>query len=273
MQNSSLNMVFVYLTSLILSFPSWALTQDEAYNILKGADKRIEESKTALAKLDIKSDTMIRAWKTRKRLSEKPYRDLNSQDRKALDNANAELKQFDDATDQKKLDPDKIRALETQVDQEIEKSEKLSTEIKSAMDYAKEHKTEISAKHPDIDGLVADGSDNRIDALQNGQTGLKIKNTIDEVEAEVEKTQMAAYMADKMAQFMNSDSFCRAKNHCANPKTVDPVDPQFLYQEIFRDVPEQWQRKDAQATYDKVHQGNKKKRQGKSDDQEPAQNQ
>ncbi len=248
---------------LMLSPLKAAMTPEEANEIAKGLPSKIAKSGNQLKKLGIKTDAMLDAWKVRRALGSKKYDSLTSNEKTRLTKANKTLIPFFDANGNK--NDSSFLELQEAIDQEVTLLDKYRDDLNTVDTYIDGHPEEMrkfpnSEKLPAlIDDAYNDITNTKIDAVQT-------TSTLNHIEAEFDKKQIAAYLADKIAQFMNSNSFCRAKNHCANRDSENPVDPDLLYEEVFPDISNELRRIGGQETYDKVH---KRKSQAKGNGSPP----
>lgn len=220
-----------------------------------------------LRAVGITTQPMIDAWEIVDNLSGRPPSEISTADKKKWLEAKRLLADY---TAKAPRDSQSLVAQQQAVRNDINQLKTIKKETGEALAWAKNHPEEIkrfAANNP-ANAQTGDKSGNsslpeQLNELQNNVRDTQIEALetsaeLDKIESKYDRQELGAYFADKLAQFMNSDSFCRAKNHCANPKTEDPVDPSFLYKEIFPDITDNLKRKGARQTYDKVHGRTKK---------------
>lgn len=221
-------------------------SRDQAQQIVQKTEKELSAISERLDRYGLKTNVLLQAWADYERLS--PNRDsLSPADKKTLQTAESNISPIVQSLTIKDGDWIKIR---DQINKDIERLSQLSQEVQEAQEYLKGQNKEISPKDAPLAGNLAESREN----IQEQQIeALETSAELDKIEAKYDKARLSAYFASKLAQFMNSNSFCKAKNHCSNRDTENPVDPDILYQELFPEMPANWRRAGAQETYDKVH--------------------
>lgn len=242
---------YILFIGTLLALPSsnYAMTGEEAYNIAQGLGKKVQASHDHIQQLGLKGDSMIKAWQDLRELSGKSKASLDTGERARLTSAEKVLKPF---FKENGKNGNNFFTLQKEIDQEIAQLDQYRREAKEARAYMESHPEEMK-KYSNSEQLKERVQDNRDDIADAKMEALETSADLDRIESEYAQKEVSAYLADKLAQFMNSDSFCRAKNHCANPNTENPVDPALLYEEIFPEMKDTWKRKGDRETYNKVH--------------------
>lgn len=226
------------------------MTATEVHKIFQENSRKNEEIRAELKQLGLTTDTLIDAWDTAEQLQARPQGKLTDLERNELEAARKILDE-NEAKDSYKQGG--FMKAQGKIREKIAALKDIQKQTEEAIVWAKAHPEDLKkintskpASKEALDDLQDSVQDNQISALETS-------NQLNRIEAKYDKQKIGAYFADKLAQFMNSDSFCRAKNHCSNRKAESPVDPEILYSEIFPDLQNHLKRKGGRETYDKVH--------------------
>jgi hypothetical protein len=210
-----------------------------------------------LAKLGLRTELQISAWEKADEIVTK-HRDgskLSADEQQAFSSAQKVLDQT----------PEFLRTSKPEVRKHVKALKANREAITTLYNRLQSSEGNPSRTPAAQQQLEKNSQDLRISTIEAELMAQEISVDLELIEAKYDNHEFSAYVADKLAQFMNSDSFCRAKNHCTDRDKRNPVDPAILYDELFPNLKNEWKRKNADEVYDKVHKNKPREKEGPTD--------